>query len=79
MLDTATYCRSHNELDAARCYDYMNIWTSHAISIYELHMQQAGRVLGLDSLSHTDRQRDRNSKNLTVRRDAEVQGRGIGD
>src|SRR6218665_2682800 len=49
LLQTATYCRSHNELDTKRAA--MNIWTSHAIS----------RTLPLGSLSHTGR--DRNSKN----------------
>ena len=24
LLDTATYCRSHYELDAASCYEYMD-------------------------------------------------------
>src|SRR6218665_1098645 len=45
LLDTATYCRSHNELDA-KC-GAVNIWTSHAIS----------RTLRLGSLSDTQRGR----------------------
>ena len=47
LLDTATYCRSHNELGAKRAA--MNIWTSHAIS----------QTLPLGCLSHTERQRQK--------------------